>query len=118
MSGRARAAGARCRLAAYGTLAPGRENHHVLAGLRGAWRPCAIPGRLHPAGWGCTGGFPGLVWDPEACAIPAQLLESPDLPAHWDRLDAFEGSAYHRRVVPVLTDDGPVLANVYTVADA
>jgi gamma-glutamylcyclotransferase (GGCT)/AIG2-like uncharacterized protein YtfP len=102
-------------LAVYGTLAPGGENHFLLAGIDGTWRPCAVTGHLHPDGWGLTGGFPGLAWDPDAPAIAAHLLESPDLPRHWDRLDAFEGGAYRRRVVSVLTDDGPRLANVYTV---
>jgi gamma-glutamylcyclotransferase (GGCT)/AIG2-like uncharacterized protein YtfP len=62
-----------------------------------------------------TGGFPGLVWDPDGPAIAAHLLESPDLPSHWERLDAFEGAAYRREVVPVGTDTGRVLASVYTV---
>lgn len=104
------------RLAVYGTLAPGGENHHLLAALRGTWRPCAITGHLHAAGWGRTGGYPGLAWDPDAPPVPASLLESPDLPEYWDRLDAFEGDAYRRQVLPVLTDGGSVLAHVYTVA--
>jgi gamma-glutamylcyclotransferase (GGCT)/AIG2-like uncharacterized protein YtfP len=102
-------------LVAYGTLAPGREHHNQVATLRGTWQPCTITGRFDAAGWGVTGGFPGLVWDPGAPAIPAYLLESPDLPREWSRLDGFEGDAYVRQVLPVTTSAGRLLANVYTI---
>lgn len=102
-------------MAVYGSLAPGREHHDVVAALRGTWRPCTITGHFDATGWGMTEGFPGLVWDRDAPAIAAHLIESADLPDHWDRLDAFEGAAYRREVVPVVTDTGQVLANVYTV---
>jgi len=102
-------------LVTYGTLAPGGSSHHLLAALRGTWRSCTITGRFDARGWGLTGGFPGLVWDPDGPAMAAHLLESPDLPAHWARLDAFEGGAYQREVVPVDTDTGQVMATAYTV---
>jgi gamma-glutamylcyclotransferase (GGCT)/AIG2-like uncharacterized protein YtfP len=45
--------------------------------------------------------------------VTVQLLTSPDLPAAWDRLDRFEGEAYQRILVPVTTDTGRIIANIY-----
>lgn len=38
------------RLATYGTVAPGRANHHQLAGLAGRWLQGTVRGRLVAAG--------------------------------------------------------------------
>ncbi len=47
-------------LAVYGTLAPGRPNHHVLAPLGGKWTDGLIEGELLPMGWGAALGYPGF----------------------------------------------------------
>jgi hypothetical protein len=47
-------------LAVYGTLAPGRPNHHVLAPLGGGWTDGTIEGDLIPLGWGAALGYPGF----------------------------------------------------------
>jgi gamma-glutamylcyclotransferase (GGCT)/AIG2-like uncharacterized protein YtfP len=101
------------RLACYGTLAPGRSNHHQLAGLRGAWRTGSIAGRLMPEGWGASQGYPALLLDPPGQRVEIHLFESPELPLHWPRLDAFEGPGYVRTAVSIDTDDGPVEAWIY-----
>ena len=85
-----------CRLAVYGTLAPGRPNHHHLAALSGRWIEGHVTGQLHEAGWGAALGFPGLVLAADGRMIPVHLLESDDLPAHWNRLDEFEGAGHFR----------------------
>ena len=41
---------------------------------------------------------------------------SPDLPAHWARLDAFEGTDYRRAAIDVVTDQGRVPAWIYVHA--
>lgn len=105
------------RLVVYGTLAPGEVNAGELSDLAGDWRPCRIRGRLAHAGWGAHHGFPGLVLDPDGGEVSAQLFVSDDLPAALDRLDAFEGEAYRRTAVMVETDDGPLAAQVYALAD-
>ena len=107
---------AQCRLAVYGSLAPGRPNHHQLAALRGEWRAGRVRGRLVEQGWGAAMGYPGLVPDKEGDEIAVQLFESPDLPEHWTRLDAFEGDGYRRAVVSAQTDIGPVDAFIYVIA--
>lgn len=104
------------RLATYGTLAPGRVNHHQLDGLAGTWTTGRIRGRLIEAGWGAALGFPALVLDEAGDAIEVHLFTSVDLPAHWDRLDAFEGAEYRRGEVAVETADGRVAAWIYLSA--
>ena len=108
------------RLATYGTLAPGRVNHHQLAELPGRWLEGVVTGRLVEAGWGAELGYPGLVLDladldPAAGAVAVHLFESPELPGHWPRLDAFEGEGYRRVAAPVSTDEGPLPAWIYVI---
>ncbi|MBI1406435.1 MAG: gamma-glutamylcyclotransferase [Caulobacter sp.] len=104
------------RLAVYGALAPGRSNHGQLAGLQGRWRPATTRGHLAPEGWGATLGYPALVLDPAGPVVAVQLFESPDLPAHWRRLDAFEGEGYARVVVSLESPEGLVRAWIYVSA--
>lgn len=108
------------RLATYGTLAPGRVNHHQLAALPGRWLEGTATGRLVEAGWGAKLGYPGLVLDlagldPAAGAVAGHLFESPELPGHWPRLDSFEGEGYRRVAAPVWTDEGPLAAWIYVI---
>ena len=104
------------RLATYGTLAPGRVNHHQLADLAGEWTTGSIRGRLVETGWGAALGYPALVLDPDGDAIAVHLFVSTDLPAHWARLDAFEGKEYRRGEVLVETAAGCVPAWIYLAA--
>jgi gamma-glutamylcyclotransferase (GGCT)/AIG2-like uncharacterized protein YtfP len=99
------------RLAVYGTLAPGEVNHHVLEPIRGCWSTCVLRGAVDR-----SGSFPVFHWDPSGEELKAHLLESPELPNHWDRLDLFEGPRYKRRIVPAHTETGIRMANVYVAA--
>lgn len=110
--------GAETRLAAYGSLQPGEASYHVLADLPGTWERGTVCGRLHETGWGMTFGFPALVWDPDGPRVPVQVFTSRELPAHWARLDAFEGDAYRRIVVPVRLGTERVPANIYVLRQA
>jgi gamma-glutamylcyclotransferase (GGCT)/AIG2-like uncharacterized protein YtfP len=103
------------RLATYGTLAPGRPNHHQLSDLDGRWLKGRVTGRLVAAGWGADLGFPALVLDPDGTAVDVQVFESADLPAHWSRLDRFEGPGYDRAVTTVRTADGELEASIYVL---
>src|SRR5829696_8736172 len=51
-------------LAVYGTLAPGRPNHHVLAPLGGEWTDGLIEGDLLPVGWARPSVIPGSALGP------------------------------------------------------
>lgn len=104
------------RLVTYGTLSPGRSNHHEMDGLLGTWSPGHVRGHLHDEGWGAAVGFPGIVLDPTGPQVEAYLLDSPDLPAAWPRLDEFEGPGYERVVTTIHTADGPVEAYIYALA--
>ena len=110
-----RGGAAESRLAVYGTLAPGEANHAVVSSLRGSWARGTVCGHLHAVGWGMTHGFPALVWDPDGPEVAVHVLESPDLADAWPRLDAFEGQAYRRQIVPVKVSSGKLLAYAYTV---
>jgi gamma-glutamylcyclotransferase (GGCT)/AIG2-like uncharacterized protein YtfP len=92
--------GALERLATYGTLAPGRPNHHQLDRLEGRWLKGHVDGMLVDAGWGANLGYPALVLG-AGSAIDVDIFESVDLPAHWARLDTFEGPGYERVVTTV-----------------
>jgi len=106
---------AQCRLAVYGSLAPGRSNHHQLQNLRGEWHSgCIVRGELADRGWGAALGYPALRWSKLGPPVPAELLVSDELPEHWLRLDEFEGPEYLRILVPVLSSAGVVaVANLY-----
>jgi gamma-glutamylcyclotransferase (GGCT)/AIG2-like uncharacterized protein YtfP len=106
---------ARCRLATYGTLAPGRPNHHQLDGLEGRWLEGRVHGTLIKAGWGATLGYPALVLDPHGPAVDVHVFESSDLLAHWARLDAFEGPGYQRVVTTVFSPTGDRAASIYVL---
>ncbi|MEO1468981.1 MAG: gamma-glutamylcyclotransferase [Pseudomonadota bacterium] len=103
------------RLAVYGTLGPGRANHHVLAPLGGRWLAGQVRGRLIQSGWGAAMGYPGIVLDPGAGTVAVDLLVSPALAAQWGRLDAFEGEGYRRVVTEVATAEGALTAWIYEV---
>ncbi|MEL6723832.1 MAG: gamma-glutamylcyclotransferase family protein [Pseudomonadota bacterium] len=104
------------RLAIYGTLAPGRVNHHHVSMIDATWVKGVVRGYLSDDGWGATYGFPGIRLDPEGDAVEVQVLESADLPDHWTRLDAFEGEEYERVPVDVETEGGVIKAQIYVVA--
>lgn len=105
-------------LATYGTLAPGRPNAHLLDGLRGRWTHGMVRGRLIEQGWGAAMGYPAIVLDAQGPEVAVHLFVSADLPAHWARLDAFEGTDYRRAAIDVVTDQGRVPAWIYVYAGA
>ena len=108
--------GSICRFAVYGSLAPGRPNHHQLNSLSGRWIEGTVRGQLLQEGWGAELGYPGIVLDLDGPTIGVQLFESSDLADHWTRLDEFEGSAYRRTVTAVSTAEGDLLASIYVLA--
>lgn len=109
----AAAMGAHMRLATYGSLAPGKPNHHQLGALSGTWSRGVVHGRLIESGWGAALGFPALILDTDGDEVEVDLFASPDLPGFWDWLDRFEGSDYLRVVTTVQTRNNSVEASIY-----
>ena len=111
------------RLAVYGTLAPGRPNHHIVAPLGGEWVAGVVQGELVARGWGATLGYPALLPRGGDDVVGVQVLTTQALTGAWSMLDEFEGTEYRRLLIAVLRNEEgsrPVLltvANVYATAD-
>ncbi len=105
------------RLAVYGTLGPGRVNHHQISALAGTWQRGTLKGKLFSSGWGAALGFPGLILDPLGPSVDVDIFESTELPEHWARLVEFEGSGYRRVVATVNTEGGDRSAWIYVLAE-
>jgi gamma-glutamylcyclotransferase (GGCT)/AIG2-like uncharacterized protein YtfP len=110
--------GSEIRLATYGTLAPGRQNHGQLSDLPGRWLVGHVRGSLIEAGWGAKLGYPGMILEPDGERIEVFVFESRALVDHWQRLDAFEGPGYRRITVDVSTDEGVLTASIYVLLDS
>ena len=102
----------------YGSLCPGGSNEHELTQVGdGSFQKATLRGRLMEAGWGAGLGYPGLIPDETSPEINGYIFASPNLLAHWARLDEFEGDEYERVQVTVRAEDGhPVDVYVYAVA--
>ena len=94
------------RLFVYGTLAPGRPNEHVLAGVPGEWEPATVGGELFEEGWGAAAGFPAIIVKEDGPEVHGFLFSSPNLSEHWQRLDDFEGDGYERALTTVTLRGG------------
>ena len=89
------------RLAVYGSLAPGRSNHHHLASISGTWGSGWVEGILRDRGWGAAAGYPGIRLQTGGPRVDVSVLESHELNRDWGRLDAFEGDEYRRVQVEI-----------------
>ncbi len=100
----------------YGTLAPGKVNHYVIADIPGVWKKASLRGVLYNEGWGADLGCPGLVPDDNADPVNGHVFSSQELYVHWARLDEFEGSEYVRQKVRVNLENGDFIdAYVYAI---
>jgi gamma-glutamylcyclotransferase (GGCT)/AIG2-like uncharacterized protein YtfP len=95
------------RLVVYGTLAPGEANERQLTPCPGTWTPGTV------TGWRAQRAHPVFTFDPAAPPVRMLVLQSDALPAHWARLDAFEGEHYRRILVPVAGADACTVANLF-----
>jgi len=91
----------------YGTLAPNRQNNHILSDIDAAatWQKAQILGHLKYEGWGAALGYPALVLSPQQEWIEGFIFSSNKLPQHWEQLDQFEGEEYQRTLVSVTLEN-------------
>ena len=94
------------RLATYGTLMPGAENHWVVRNIAGEWSEGFVLGWAYPIGFGPADGYPGLTLDPSGPRVPVAVLTSDRLDRHWREIDDFEGPGYRRVECDVELTDG------------
>lgn len=104
-------------LAVYGTLAPGRPNHHVVAPLGGEWTEGVVVGDLSAEGWGTTLGYPAFRPRVGGGVVAVQVLTASTLMNAWAELDLFEGPEYLRILVPVFRPGPADERRLYTVAN-
>lgn len=108
-------------LAVYGTLAPGRQNYHIVEPLGGEWTDGLIEGTLQETGWGATQGYPAFRPAAGGPIVQIKVLKSNALPEGWRPVDEFEGPDYQRILVPVFYVQDLNSANqqlkLYTVAN-
>jgi gamma-glutamylcyclotransferase (GGCT)/AIG2-like uncharacterized protein YtfP len=106
------------RLAVYGTLVPGGDNHDLLVALGGHWFRGWVRGVRFTGRRGSAAGYPALALDPDGDRVPVAVLESPSLPRRFGPIDLFEGNDYRRVVTPVWDDGGLLaIANVYEAVE-
>lgn len=104
------------KLFVYGSLQPGGSNEHILADIKGEWKPGFVKGKLLKKGWGSAIGYPGLILDETEGKVSGYVFSSEALSDKWDYLDMFEGEEYERKVTTVYLNDGEqVKAYVYVV---
>ena len=97
------------RLATYGTLAPGQQNHSLIAAASGEWSEGVVHGVINR-----ISGLLAFEWRPDGQAIPVHMVSSPRLEKLLPDLDVFEGRRYRRIRVPVdQPGQGVAIANVY-----
>lgn len=94
----------------YGTLAPGKPNHFVVAPIRGEWKKGLVWGKLTSSGWGAELGYLAFTHcsPEEQQEIPAFILISNQLVANWPRLDEFEGEEYKRILAKYRLENGEI----------
>lgn len=97
------------RLATYGTLRPGEENHWVVRGIAGEWRDGTVRGWTYPLGFGPAEGYPGFTADPDGPPVAVSVLttDPATLDRHWREIDDFEGPGYRRVEIDVALDAVP-----------
>ncbi|MGB5867383.1 MAG: gamma-glutamylcyclotransferase family protein [Arcobacteraceae bacterium] len=84
------------KLFVYGTLGLGRPNEHILNNIGGTWEVATVTGNLKDEGWGSEMGYPAICLDDNGEEVEGFIFSSNNLSNNWDKLDKFEGEAYHR----------------------
>lgn len=101
------------KLLAYGSLAPGQPNHHIMSDLGGTWIDCKIKGSIMK-----NEGLQYFKWDIHGEEIDVKLFTARKLKDKWKLLDRFEGPSYRRHlIIGRLSNGNLTIANVYLAAE-
>ncbi len=84
------------RLAVWGPLAPGGDEHWLVRSIAGEWSEATVHGWEYTIGFGPAEGQPGLTLDPAAPALPVAVLTSDRLDRQWRDIDDHLGPGYRR----------------------
>lgn len=104
------------KLFVYGTLGLGRPNEHILNDIGGTWEVATVTGILKDEGWGAQMGYPAIILDDNGEEVEGFIFSSNNLSNNWDKLDKFEGEAYHRVATKAkLKNNKTTEAYVYTL---
>ena len=92
----------------YGTLAPGRQNHHIIEHVKGVWKEGIIRGKLESSGWGAHLGYKAFRHGESELQeiIKAFVFFSDELLDNWKMRDEFEGDEYKRILAKYELDNG------------
>ena len=104
----------------YGTLAPGKPNHHIVENIKGEWIKAIVRGKLENKGWGADLGYKAFRHTniEEQVKIDAYILLSEELVANWHYLDEFEGNGYKRILAKYELENGEIgVGYIYATND-
>ena len=97
-------------LIVYGTLAPGKPNHKVIAHIKGQWKNGIIRGELVQEGWAAEHGYNAFrhTSRENEKAIESLIFFSDELEASWQMLDEFAGAHYRRLLAKYELETGEI----------
>lgn len=99
----------------YGTLGPTGSRSDLLQRVEGTYEEATIRAHHDHRGWGCTGGYPGVILDEEAPLLKGWVYRSRDLHSILPAVDRYEGSDYERVEVAFTTKQSSGLAFTYVL---
>lgn len=104
------------RIFIYGTLQPGKPNHHVMKGFRGSWTKATVTGSLKQEGWGAKQGCPGIVLGTSSEAVEGYVFQTEQIQDLLPVLDKLEGEDYVRvQTIASLESGDQVEAHIYAL---
>ncbi len=77
--------------------------------MDGQWQAASVRGKRYDTGWGADNKHPGFIPNKTGDVIKGLVFISDDLPAHWNRLDTFEGKDYQRVSIQATLETGECL---------
>lgn len=96
------------RLAVYGTLMQGKENHSIIGGIKGKWNKGHVSGVTD-----IVNGYPMLSWIMNTKTVDVEVLDSIQMKNNFSAIDRFEGDTYQRFWIPIFCEGKWIVGNIY-----